>query len=148
MLHVGMNIEAKATLFREFARVLQPGGKVAVYDVMRVDSDNKSKDNTDIRFPVPWASTVENSFVESPARYKEMLEVEGLSLLEEQNRRDAVVEHMEKQRASSNSADKSASSLNLGILMGNTSIKQKLSNMINALNAGIIAPVILICQKQ
>ena len=35
MLHVGMNIEDKAALFAEAARVLRPGGRFGVYDIVR-----------------------------------------------------------------------------------------------------------------
>ncbi|HUT49429.1 MAG TPA: methyltransferase domain-containing protein [Alphaproteobacteria bacterium] len=36
MLHVGMNIADKARLFTEAARTLKPGGRMGVYDVMRI----------------------------------------------------------------------------------------------------------------
>jgi SAM-dependent methyltransferase len=36
LLHVGMNIADKAALFAEAARVLRPGGRFGLYEVMRV----------------------------------------------------------------------------------------------------------------
>lgn len=38
MMHVGMNIEGKVTLFAEVARVLKVGGSFGVYDLMRIES--------------------------------------------------------------------------------------------------------------
>ena len=43
-----MNIEDKAGMFAETARVLKPGGLFAVYDVMRVGDGA-------LDFPVAWA---------------------------------------------------------------------------------------------
>ena len=51
MLHVGMNIEPKFELFTEIARVLIPGSRLAVYDVMRTGDG-------DLAYPVPWAMMV------------------------------------------------------------------------------------------
>jgi ubiquinone/menaquinone biosynthesis C-methylase UbiE len=46
MLHVGMNIDDKESLCLELARVLQPGSRFAVYDVMRTGDGELS-------FPTP-----------------------------------------------------------------------------------------------
>ncbi|RKZ43340.1 MAG: SAM-dependent methyltransferase, partial [Gammaproteobacteria bacterium] len=46
MMHVGMNIDDKAELFKEIYRVLRPGASFGVYDVMR----NKAGE---LIFPVP-----------------------------------------------------------------------------------------------
>ena len=48
MMHVGMNIEEKATLFAKVRRVLKPAGVFGIYDVMR-------EGDGDLSFPVPWA---------------------------------------------------------------------------------------------
>jgi SAM-dependent methyltransferase len=73
MMHVGMNISDKAKLFAEVYRVLKPGAKFGIYDVMRENEDAA------LSFPVPWASGPETSFVEPPARYLELLEGAGFS---------------------------------------------------------------------
>lgn len=62
MLHVGMNVADKARLFAEASRVLRPGGRFAVYDVMRVGPG-------EVGFPMPWAGEPGISFVETPGDY-------------------------------------------------------------------------------
>jgi len=57
--HCTMNIEDKDRLFREAARVLRPGGRIAMHEIM----EGK---RTPIHFPVPWAREPETSFLESP----------------------------------------------------------------------------------
>src|ERR1051326_4716497 len=60
MLHVGMNIPDKKSVFAEIRRVLKPGGLFAIYDVFR-DTDGP------FSYPLPWASTPETNFIESMA---------------------------------------------------------------------------------
>lgn len=47
--HAAMNIADKATLYREVARVLKPGGRFGLYDIMAGQAGPP-------HFPVPWAS--------------------------------------------------------------------------------------------
>jgi SAM-dependent methyltransferase len=50
LIHVGMNIADKSRLFAEIRRVLRPGGRLAIYDLMRTGPG-------EITMPMPWAST-------------------------------------------------------------------------------------------
>jgi ubiquinone/menaquinone biosynthesis C-methylase UbiE len=47
-MHVSMNIEDKAELYDQFARVLKPGGKLAFFDLIEGEGE--------LHFPVPWAN--------------------------------------------------------------------------------------------
>ena len=89
LIHVGMNLPDKATLFSETARVLRPEGVFAVYDVMSIDEDHPS-------FPVPWASTKAGSFLEPPENYRTAAEVAGFLLLTERARVEFALEFFEK----------------------------------------------------
>src|SRR6201999_4456056 len=56
MFHVGMNIADKNALFQDVARVLKPGARFSIYDLLRTSDDP-------ISYPVPWAQSGETSFV-------------------------------------------------------------------------------------
>ena len=55
--HVMMNVPDRDRVYRQFARVLKPGGKVAFYDVIAADGDAEPY------YPVPWAETAATSFL-------------------------------------------------------------------------------------
>jgi ubiquinone/menaquinone biosynthesis C-methylase UbiE len=56
MFHVGMNIADKSGLFREVARVLKPGARLAIFELLRSAEGP-------FAFPVPWALSDQTSFV-------------------------------------------------------------------------------------
>ena len=66
--HITMNISNKNALWGEFYRVLKPAGKLLMYEVT-CTSDDKEK----IKYPTPWASKSEDSFLENINNYKESL---------------------------------------------------------------------------
>ena len=66
LVHVGMNIDDKPALFKEVFRVLRPGARFGVYDIM-------AQDGADHAFPVPWATDSSMSFVEPIPYYREAL---------------------------------------------------------------------------
>jgi ubiquinone/menaquinone biosynthesis C-methylase UbiE len=70
--HITMNISNKNALWREFYRVLKPDGKLFMYEVT-CNSDDKEK----IKYPTPWASKSEDSFLENIHNYKESLNKSG-----------------------------------------------------------------------
>lgn len=64
--HVTMNIEDKARMFAEARRVLQPNGRIAVYEIC-------AGSIRPIHFPVPWASDPSINFLVEPAELKQLL---------------------------------------------------------------------------
>lgn len=82
MNHVGMNIADKARVFAEVRRVLEPGGRFAVYDEMRTGDGEYT-------YPLPWADDSKTSFVETRERYAQLLRAAGFSVEEDEDRTPA-----------------------------------------------------------
>ena len=138
MLHVGMNIEAKADLFAEISRTLRSGALFGVYDVMRTGPGK-------LAFPVPWATSRETSFVATPAQYKAGLEVVGLEIVAERNRKDFAISFFDAMHAKTAAAG-GPPPLGLHVLMG-MSAPAKIKNLVANITTGLVAPVEIIARK-
>lgn len=64
--HASMNIPDKPRLYDEIARVVRPGGRFAMFDVL-------AGSRQPIHFPVPWATEQSFSFLLSPEETKAMV---------------------------------------------------------------------------
>jgi SAM-dependent methyltransferase len=131
LLHVGMNVPDKAALFREARRVLRDGGTFAVYEVMRTGDG-------DLSFPVPWAETPNLSALETPDTYRTSAKAAGFVLETEENRREVALDFFARLQAQA--ASGAPPPLGLHNLMGPT-VKEKVANMIAAVQVGTIAPI-------
>lgn len=138
LIHVGMNIADKARLFAEIARVLRPGGRLGIYDVMLCGTG-------ELAFPVPWATTSATDAIASPADYREALVAAGLVLEAERNRRDLAEAFFARMQAQG--ADPAGPPpISLHILMGENR-QAKVANMQKNIASGLIAPVEMIARK-
>lgn len=137
LLHVGMNILDKPTLFAAFRRVLKPGGFLAIYDIMRTADG-------ELVFPLPWSSEPGTSFVEPPAAYRAALAAAGITLEAEHDRGDFARDSFAALRA--RQAQSGPSPLGLQHAMGQT-VATKITNMAGLIGKGILAPTEMIARK-
>jgi len=138
MLHVGMNIDDKASLFAEIFRVLKPGTTFGVYDIMRqIDGE--------LTYPVPWATEGATSKLSTPAQYKQAISDAGFEIFRENNRRDFSMEFFKQLRAKTKE-NGGPPPLGLHILM-QASTAPKIKNMVDNIASGLIAPVEMIIHK-
>ncbi len=68
--HSSMNIEDKARLYAEMFRVLRPGGRLALHEIMAGETGP-------IHFPVPWAGEPSISFLRRPDEVRALLAATG-----------------------------------------------------------------------
>jgi SAM-dependent methyltransferase len=72
--HVVMNIPDRERIYREFRRMLKPGGKLAFYDVLATEA------NLELHFPVPWAESSETSFLFTQDKTSSLLAKAGFTI--------------------------------------------------------------------
>lgn len=68
--HVAMNVAEKATLFDELTRVLRPGGRLVLHEVLAGTGGQP-------HFPVPWATDPSISFLATPEEVSRLLAERG-----------------------------------------------------------------------
>lgn len=68
--HSSMNIEDKATLYAEIHRVLRPGARLAIHEIM-------AGPGADLHFPVPWSSDGTISFLRTPESMRSLIAAAG-----------------------------------------------------------------------
>ena len=72
--HSSMNIADKARLYAEIHRVLRPGGRLALHEIMGGAVHP-------IHFPVPWARMQSMSFLQEPAEVRRLIAEHGFTEL-------------------------------------------------------------------
>ena len=85
----------------------------------------------ELAYPLPWATTSETSAVASPQEYRAALQLAGLEILSERNRRDFALAYFSQQRALVAAVD-GPPPLGIHILMGDRR-KDQVRNMAEAI---------------
>lgn len=73
-IHVAMNIAAKDRMYAEARRVLKPGGRFGIYDILQGEGG-------DVLYPVPWAREPSISHVATPDEMQALLAAAGFKIL-------------------------------------------------------------------
>lgn len=89
--HVAMNIFEKPALYREIARVLRPGGRFGLYDIVEGSGEP-------VHMPVPWASDPAHSHLASAERVLEAVVAAGFEPVVWEDLSETVAEFMDRQR--------------------------------------------------
>ena len=135
LIHVGMNIADKATLFAEARRVLKPGARFGLYEAMRGDGA--------FAYPLPWADGEATSFVETPATYRRLLEAAGFAVEREVDRSALVAELGRQMR--DHASRGGPPPVGLQILLG-PSMSARIANVMKAVEAGAILPTEIVAR--
>ncbi|MBB25460.1 MAG: hypothetical protein CME02_08060 [Geminicoccus sp.] len=151
VMHVGMNIADKPQMMAEAARVLRPGGKLVVYDVM-------TQREGLVTYPLPWSDVPEDSAVDSLSAYEAALQTAGLVIEASETKRDFAVVFFEAMFARMNAAQAAGGDgvggaaaggpgrLGLHLLMG-ANTREKVGNVFGQIKDGLLAPVLITCHK-
>ncbi|MEL7156031.1 MAG: class I SAM-dependent methyltransferase [Actinomycetota bacterium] len=134
LIHVGMNVPDKAALFAEIRRVLRPGGRFGVYDLLATEEPGPE-------FPAPWSTEAATSFLETRAAYESALAQAGFEQVEVDDRTEPIKAFMADIAARAAEAP-GPPPVGLHLLMG-PDAGQKLGNMLAALQRGGLAPTVL-----
>ncbi|CAI9398633.1 2-methoxy-6-polyprenyl-1,4-benzoquinol methylase, mitochondrial [Aestuariimicrobium sp. T2.26MG-19.2B] len=91
-VHAGMNIADKAALYAEAFRVLRPGGRFVLYDVLQGEGG-------EVHYPVPWAKDESTSWLATPDRTRQLLVEAGFEVVEQADSSDESLEWFRQVRA-------------------------------------------------
>ena len=140
--HAAMNIQDKTTLYDEVTRVLEPGGRFGLYDIM-------AGPGGDTRYPAPWASAPSFSFLETPDEVRARIEASGLRLVSWEDVTPKALAWMADQKAEREAraarGEKEPPS-GAALLMGKDA-PEKLRNMARNLHEARIVTVMAVFEK-
>ena len=136
-IHAAMNIEDRAGLYREIARVLKSGAVFGSYDVMRGDTE-------DLAYPLPWAATEEANHLTSPDEMRTLVGKAGFEVMDFSDRRAFGIEFFHRLRA--RIAGGGLPPLGVHILMGET-FRDKIAHVVDGLEKGCLLPAVMIARK-
>ena len=124
--HVAMNIADRVSFYTEVRRVLRPGGRLAIHDVVMGNGEP-------LFFPVPWANRSELSFLVTSAAMREVLESAGFRQVSWDDKTDASLRWFGELQ----SRLRSSPPLSLAIIMG-PQFREKVENLGRNLQGGRI----------
>lgn len=75
-VHVAMNIPDKAAIYKEAQRVLKPGARFGIYDILQGEGG-------EVLYPAPWASEPSISYLATPEKTRAYLKAAGFRIIRE-----------------------------------------------------------------
>jgi hypothetical protein len=131
-----MNIADKTALVGEIARVLRPGGRLALHEVCRAGAPQP-------HFPVPWASTPSTSFLESAEGLRGLLQDHGFAVTRWRDVTEGACRWFRKRRE----AAAAPSPLGLHLLMG-PEAGAKVANLSRSLGEGRVCLLQVVAERR
>jgi ubiquinone/menaquinone biosynthesis C-methylase UbiE len=141
MIHVGMNMEDKAGVFRALRKVLRPGAVFAIFDVMRAGEGA-------MLYPVPWALNQETDYAAGVDAYLDALAGAGFHLEKQRSRAEFAIEFSRRaveRVAETRSAAGAPPALGLQLLMGEKA-PAMIANVLTLMEKGVLDPVEMVAR--
>jgi ubiquinone/menaquinone biosynthesis C-methylase UbiE len=135
--HVAMNINDKARLYGEVWRVLKPGGRFGIYDLLQGSGG-------DVVYPVPWARDASTSFLVPPDELRRLLDAAGFAILSWRDTAAEAQAWLEQMKA--RMVEPSPQPNALRILFGEDA-KPIAENVFRNLLEDRVVPIEVICRK-
>ncbi len=137
--HVQMNIEDKARFYAEMFRVLKPGGRLGIYDLVAGEGGEPF-------YPVPWASDATISFLVKPHALRAGIEGAGFEITSWQDTTAAGLIWFEEQRRREAEPGYEASLLGPELFLG-SDWYEILANLYRSLAGDCVAVIEAVCAK-
>lgn len=138
IIHVGMYIEDKLAFYKQVERVLKPGGRFLIFDVIQVGDQ-------EVTYPVPWSSDAEHSFLAKADEMNQLLGAAGLTVRHQEDQRVAAIDFLHKNAAKAETAQ-GPPPLGLHLIFG-PDAKKVFPNLLSSLKRGAVSPTIFLCEK-
>jgi ubiquinone/menaquinone biosynthesis C-methylase UbiE len=135
--HVAMNIEDKARLYAEVWRVLKPGGRFGIYDLLQGAGG-------DVVYPVPWARDASTSYLVAAPELERLLEAAGFEIVSSRDTAAEACQWLEQMKARMAEPDPPPSALRL--LLGED-FRPMVQNIFRNLIEDRVRPTEVICGK-
>jgi SAM-dependent methyltransferase len=121
--HSSMNISDKERLYAQAHRVLKPGGRLALHEIMAGEVQP-------VHFPAPWARTPDISFLRPVEEMRTLIAESGFRELVWENTTSISLEWFRERSAASKAAG-GPPSVGLHLLLGNTFAEAFTNNLRN-----------------
>lgn len=138
MQHVNMNIADKPALFKEVARVLKPGARFAMHEILADKADQP-------HFPAPWSRTPEGSHLAKEPEFRSALEAAGFQVTAWHDETQKSIDWMTA--VFSKMKEHGAPPINVGVILG-PEFGEMAANANRSMEEGRIKVVALVATKR